>query len=79
MLADSDYIPRMKEEVPFTAMVRCRTIGDITCTGLWQSTASTIEEVIAEIIHSQYTERGGRADDQRSETSMEDRKREGYF
>jgi sulfate adenylyltransferase subunit 2 len=59
--------------------VRCRTVGDITCTGLTLSKASDAESVIAEIAASRISERGGRYDDMRSETSMEDRKREGYF
>ena len=59
--------------------VRCRTIGDITCTGVTLSKASTLEEIIKEIAATRITERGGRADDKRSETAMEDRKKEGYF
>lgn len=58
---------------------RCRTIGDITCTGLTQSKASTLEEIVEEIASSRVTERGSRQDDKRSEAAMEDRKREGYF
>jgi len=59
--------------------VRCRTIGDITCTGVTLSKADTLEEIIQEVAASRVTERGGRADDKRSEAAMEDRKREGYF
>ena len=59
--------------------VRCRTIGDISCTGLTLSEANTLEDIIEEIAATRITERGGRADDKRSETSMEDRKKEGYF
>ena len=59
--------------------VRCRTIGDITCTGLTLSHAHTLEEIIDEIAATRVTERGGRADDKRSETAMEDRKKAGYF
>ncbi|MDP4205731.1 MAG: sulfate adenylyltransferase subunit CysD [Bacteroidota bacterium] len=59
--------------------VRCRTIGDITCTGLTLSTANTLEDIVSEIAASRITERGGRYDDKRSEAAMEDRKREGYF
>ncbi len=62
-----------------TRRVRCRTIGDISCTGLVLSEAHSLEDIIAEIAATRITERGGRADDKRSETSMEDRKREGYF
>jgi sulfate adenylyltransferase subunit 2 len=62
-----------------TRRVRCRTIGDISCTGLVLSEANSLEDIIAEIAATRITERGGRADDKRSETSMEDRKKEGYF
>jgi sulfate adenylyltransferase subunit 2 len=59
--------------------VRCRTIGDISCTGLTLSEANSLEDIIAEIAATRVTERGGRADDMRSEAAMEDRKKEGYF
>ena len=59
--------------------VRCRTIGDITCTGLTLSTANSLEDIIQEVAISRVTERGGRADDKRSEAAMEDRKKQGYF
>ena len=60
-------------------LVRFRTIGDITCTGAVESAAATVDEIIAEVATARVTERAGRADDQRAETAMEDRKREGYF
>jgi len=59
--------------------VRCRTIGDVTCTGLTESRAHSLEDIIAEIAATRITERGGRADDRRSESAMEDRKKQGYF
>lgn len=59
--------------------VRCRTIGDITCTGLTLSKADTLEDIIMEVAATRITERGGRYDDKRSESAMEDRKKEGYF
>lgn len=59
--------------------VRFRTIGDITCTGAVESTATNLDDVIREIIASRVTERGLRIDDKTSETAMEDRKKEGYF
>lgn len=59
--------------------VRCRTIGDITCTGVSLSKANSLEDIIEEIAATRTTERGGRADDKRSEAAMEDRKKEGYF
>ena len=79
LLANSEYIPKKPSEEVFTAKVRCRTIGDVTCTGVWKSEASTVEDIIEEIATTRMTERGGRTDDKRSETSMEDRKKKGYF
>jgi sulfate adenylyltransferase subunit 2 len=68
------------DEPVFEDWVRFRTVGDATCTGAVRSRASTIAEVITEIIASDITERGAtRADDKFSEAAMEDRKREGYF
>lgn len=72
-------MPRRPEETPIVDRVRCRTIGDITCTGLTRSNANSLEDIIAEIAGSRITERGGRADDKRSEAAMEDRKKAGYF
>ncbi len=72
-------IPRKPAEKVEIRQVRCRTIGDITCTGLTLSKANTLEEIISEIAGSRVTERGGRADDRRSEAAMEDRKKAGYF
>lgn len=72
-------MPRRDSEKVEIRRVRCRTIGDITCTGLTISTANTLEEIIEEIAGSRITERGGRSDDKRSEAAMEDRKKEGYF
>ncbi len=79
LLADSEYIPKKPNEEVKEMMVRCRTIGDITCTGVWPSQATTLEAIIEEIATTRMTERGGRTDDKRSETSMEDRKKTGYF
>lgn len=79
LLATSPHLVRKPGEEAFLARVRCRTIGDTTCTGVWESDAINIEEIIAEVATSRMTERGGRADDRRSETAMEDRKKEGYF
>jgi len=80
LLADSPFVPRTADETPFEAMVRYRTVGDMTCTGAVKSTASTVTEVMEEIAATRITERGQtRADDRTSEAAMEDRKREGYF
>ncbi len=66
-------------ELKPTEDVRCRTIGDITCTGVTLSKADNLEEIISEIAATRSTERGGRYDDKRSEAAMEERKRVGYF
>ncbi len=79
LLANTDYIEKKPNEKIVKKMVRCRTIGDMTCTGVWESQATTIEDIITEVSTTRVTERGGRADDKRSETSMEDRKIKGYF
>ena len=79
LLADSEFIQRKPHEEVFEMQVRCRTIGDVTCTGVWESNADNLEKIIEEVSTTRMTERGGRADDKRSETSMEDRKKAGYF
>ncbi|HEX9240927.1 MAG TPA: sulfate adenylyltransferase subunit CysD, partial [Anaeromyxobacter sp.] len=71
--------PRPGEEVEHVS-VRFRTVGDITCTAPVESTATTLEEIVAETAASTITERGAtRLDDQTSDASMEQRKKEGYF
>ncbi|MBS4012599.1 MAG: sulfate adenylyltransferase subunit CysD [Bacteroidetes bacterium] len=79
ILAKSDYISLLDGEEWENLQIRFRTIGDMSCTGASISDANTLEEIILEVAASRITERGGRADDKTSETSMEDRKKEGYF
>jgi sulfate adenylyltransferase subunit 2 len=80
LMANSPFLERYPHESPFEATVRFRTVGDMTCTGAFRSTASTIGEVMLEVSKSRVTERGAsRADDKVAETAMEDRKKEGYF
>ncbi len=79
ILAESPFIETRPDEEIHEMQVRCRTIGDVTCTGLWPSKASSIDDIIEEISTTRIAERGSRADDKRSESSMEDRKKEGYF
>jgi sulfate adenylyltransferase subunit 2 len=79
LLAACDYIQIQAHEVVENRRVRFRTIGDMTCTGAVESSATTIDEIIAEIAAARVTERGARSDDKRSEAAMEDRKRQGYF
>ena len=78
-LAVTDHTPLQKEESSAVMKVRFRTIGDTTCTGAVESGADTIDKIIAEVAAAHQTERGTRADDRRTETAMEDRKKEGYF
>jgi len=80
LYAVSDFVERMDGESPFTAKVRYRTVGDMTCTGAVRSDADTLAAVVAEIAATNVSERGEtRADDRVTEAAMEDRKREGYF
>jgi sulfate adenylyltransferase subunit 2 len=79
LLSKCEHISLKNNEEWQEKTVRCRTIGDMTCTGVSESRASTMEEIIEEVATTRVTERGGRADDKRSEAAMEDRKKEGYF
>jgi sulfate adenylyltransferase subunit 2 len=79
LLAVTTFLPLLESDRPQLRTVRFRTIGDATCTGAVESTAATLDAVIAEVAAARQTERGTRADDKRSETAMEDRKKEGYF
>ncbi len=80
LMAESEFLRPVEGEESFEAMVRFRTVGDMTSTGAFESTASSIEEIIDEVSASRITERGAsRADDRTAEAAMEDRKREGYF
>jgi sulfate adenylyltransferase subunit 2 len=80
LLYDCPPAQREADETVFEAMVRFRTVGDMSCTGAVESTASSVDEVITEVAATRLTERGAtRADDRTAEAAMEDRKREGYF
>lgn len=79
MLAVSPYVQIDDDDKVEELVVRCRTVGDMTCTGVVTSEAKTIEDIIQEVAASRITERGGRFDDKRSDTAMEDRKINGYF
>ncbi len=79
LLARSPFVNLVKGERWETRRVRFRTVGDMTCTGAVESPAGTLEAIIQEVAAARVTERGGRADDRRSEAAMEDRKKAGYF
>jgi sulfate adenylyltransferase subunit 2 len=79
-LATSEFLPNGPDEAVLRKVVRYRTVGDMTCTGAVDSPAANVSDIILEVAAARITERGAtRADDAFSETSMEDRKREGYF
>ena len=75
----SEHITLREGDEPQMKMVRFRTLGDITITGGQESDADTLEKIVQEVASSRQTERGNREDDKRSESAMEDRKRQGYF
>ena len=79
LLAVTEYTPLQEDEKSTFKKVRFRTIGDTTCTGAVESNADTIDQIISEVAAAHQTERGTIADDRRTETAMEDRKKEGYF
>jgi sulfate adenylyltransferase subunit 2 len=79
LLANNEFITLGENEAVKKEIVRYRTLGDMTCTGAVYSTASTIDDIIQEVASARVTERGGRADDKRSEAAMEERKKQGYF
>ena len=75
----SEYLDLRETEEIVTKRLRFRTLGDITITGGIESDADTLSKIVDEVASARQTERGNRADDKRSETAMEDRKRQGYF
>jgi len=78
-MATAPFMKLKPDEKAEIKDVRCRTIGDISCTGLTLSMANSLEDIVQEIAVTRVTERGGRSDDKRSDSAMEDRKKEGYF
>ena len=79
LLAKSPFITLLDGEEYEERVVRYRTLGDMTCTGAVESEANSIDDIIQEVASARITERGGRADDKRSEAAMEERKIQGYF
>jgi sulfate adenylyltransferase subunit 2 len=80
LLPVSDYVPLNDDDAIETRIVRFRTVGDISCTLPVESSAATVEQIVAETLNASLSERGAtRLDDQTSEASMEERKRVGYF
>jgi sulfate adenylyltransferase subunit 2 len=79
ILANSEYIKLKPSEKVDNMTIRYRTCGDMPITGAVESQADDLTKIIEEIATTRITERGGRADDKRAETAMEDRKKLGYF
>ncbi len=78
-IPNSKFLVLEDYERVVTKKIRFRTLGDITITGGEESEADTLEKIAAEVAGMRNTERGNRSDDKRSESAMEDRKRQGYF
>jgi sulfate adenylyltransferase subunit 2 len=78
-IPNSTFLIKDENEKIERKKIRFRTLGDITITGGIESDADTLEKIVAEVSTMKSTERGNRSDDKRSETAMEDRKKEGYF
>jgi sulfate adenylyltransferase subunit 2 len=78
-IPNSDFLILQEKEEIVTKQIRFRTLGDITITGGMESDANTLEKIVDEVAVMRNTERGNRSDDKRSESAMEDRKRQGYF
>ena len=78
-IPNSEFLVLENHEEVMTKKIRFRTLGDITITGGIESNADTLEKITLEVSAMRQTERGNRSDDKRSETAMEDRKRQGYF
>lgn len=79
ILAVSEFVQPREDESVEVRKVRFRTMGDATITGAVESDADDLDKIIEEVAAARITERGGRADDKRSESAMEDRKKQGYF
>ena len=78
-IPNSEFLVLEDHEEIVTKKLRFRTLGDITITGGIESEADTLDKIVQEVSAMRKTERGDRSDDKRSETAMEDRKRQGYF
>jgi sulfate adenylyltransferase subunit 2 len=78
-IPNSEFLVLEDHEKVVTKKIRFRTLGDITITGGDESEADTLEKIAQEVAGMRNTERGNRSDDKRSESAMEDRKRQGYF
>lgn len=78
-IPNSEFLKLEPNEEIVSKKIRFRTLGDITITGGIESDADTMEKIVEEVSTMRETERGNRSDDKRSETAMEDRKKDGYF
>lgn len=78
-ISNSKFLKIQKNEKLAIKKIRFRTLGDITITGGIESNANSVKDILVELDKIIFSERGDRSDDKVSETSMEDRKKEGYF
>lgn len=78
-IPNSEFLKLEENEKIEVKTIRFRTLGDITITGGIESDADDLAKIVEEVATMRLTERGNRADDKRSESAMEDRKRQGYF
>jgi sulfate adenylyltransferase subunit 2 len=78
-IPNSEFLTLEPNEEIVSKKIRFRTLGDITITGGIESEADTMGKIVEEVSTMRETERGNRSDDKRSETAMEDRKKDGYF
>ncbi len=79
LMAAASFLNIDADDVIERKSVRFRTVGDMTCTAAVDSTATELDDIIAEIKASTVSERGARMDDKVSEAAMEERKKQGYF
>jgi sulfate adenylyltransferase subunit 2 len=78
-IAYSDHLNIVESDNIIEKTIRFRTVGDMTCTAAFVSEADTVEKILHENVASKHSERGARIDDKRSESALEERKKEGYF
>ena len=79
IMVDDERLPLAADEQPAEKMVRFRSLGCYPLTAAVESEAATLDDVIAELRESRWSERAGRLIDMDETSSMERKKREGYF
>ena len=79
LMVDDERFPLQKDEIPVNKRVRFRTLGCYPLTGAVESSATTLSEIIQEMLLTRTSEREGRVIDHDTSASMEKKKQEGYF